>query len=69
MQFAHSLGEVVTAATAAGLTLIELVEHMNLSTDLGSGHGVRDGDGGYRLRVDGQEPALFTLRAERTAPS
>jgi SAM-dependent methyltransferase len=70
VQFAHSLGEVVTAATAAGLTLIELVEHMNLSTDLGSGYVVRDGDGRYRLRVDGQElPALFTLRAERTVPS
>jgi hypothetical protein len=27
VQFAHSLGEVVTAAAAAGLAIVELVEH------------------------------------------
>jgi hypothetical protein len=41
-----------------------------VSTDLCSSYAVREDDGRYRLRVDGQElPLLFTLRAARAATS
>ena len=64
--YAHSLGEVVTAAADAGLRVIRLVEH--LESPLGEdGGGVRETDGRHRLRLAGGYcvPVLYTLIAER----
>lgn len=64
--FAYSLGEVVTAAAAAGLAVAELVEHLDVSFDPRSGIVHRERDGRWRLRVDGQAlPTLYSLRAVR----
>jgi SAM-dependent methyltransferase len=65
--YAHSLGEVVTAAADAGLRVVRLVEH--LDSPLGAdGGGAREADGRHRLRVDGYcLPVLYTLIAERAA--
>jgi SAM-dependent methyltransferase len=78
VQFAHSLGEVVTAAVGAGLTCTYLEEHVSGSFNTGQFEGPED-DGRYRLRLgiglerDGvTEPAsplpvLFTMLATRTS--
>lgn len=65
VQFAHSLGEIVTAAAGAGLRVSRLVEHLDSPVDMADlGHP--DPDGRYRLRLDGQPvPMLFTLVAGR----
>jgi hypothetical protein len=65
--YAHSLGEVVTAAADAGLRVVTLVEH--LDSPIGeAGGGAREADGRHRLRVDGYcLPVLYTLIAERPA--
>ena len=74
VQYAHSLGEVVSAAVHAGLRCELLVEHTSGSFNTGQFEGPED-DGRYRLRLgqgatrDGvREPAcpmpvLFTLIA------
>jgi len=65
VQFAHSLGEIVTAAAGAGLRVLRLEEHLDSPTDLGRGNRP-DADGRYRFRVSGQSlPLLYTLIAER----
>jgi SAM-dependent methyltransferase len=67
VEFAYSLGEVVTAAADAGLTVVQLVEHLEASFDHRSGGVHQEPDGRWRLRVDGQAlPTLFTLRALRS---
>jgi SAM-dependent methyltransferase len=66
--YAHSLGEVITAAAGAGLCVVRLVEH--LDSPLGEdGGGVRESDGRHRLRLAGGYclPVLYTLIAERPA--
>ncbi len=66
VEFAYSLGEIVTAATDAGLVVSELAEHLDVSFDHRSGHVDREPDGRYRLRLCGEVvPTLFTLRAVR----
>lgn len=67
IQYAHSLGETVTAATSAGLRIVELIEHLDVAHDLyTSGAVAAERDGRYRLRVDGKQlSVLFTLRAVR----
>jgi SAM-dependent methyltransferase len=74
VQYAHSIGEVVTAAARVGLSCDHLVEHTSGSFNTGQFEGPED-DGRYRLRLgvgavrDGvAEPAcpmpvLFTLVA------
>jgi SAM-dependent methyltransferase len=63
--YAHSLGEVINAAIAAGLRIDALHEH------LGTDHDPRNllakgKDGRYRFEVSGQGlPVLFTLIATR----
>jgi SAM-dependent methyltransferase len=65
VQFAHSVGEIVTAAAGAGLRVLRLVEHLDSPVDLAV-LGQADPDGRYRLRHQGQPvPMLFTLVAER----
>ncbi|QXJ21295.1 class I SAM-dependent methyltransferase [Actinomadura graeca] len=69
VEFAHSLGEIVTAAVTAGLRVTRLEEH--LDTPLDPGWGRPPGPGGrHRLRVSGHDlPVLYTLLAERPAPA
>ncbi len=70
VEFAYSLGEVVTAAANAGLTIVELVEHLDISFDHRSGVVHQERDGRWRLRVDGQAlPTIYTLRAVRPGES
>ena len=69
IEWAHSIGEVVTAALGAGLTVVALGEHLDahssFRSDLLPGP---DEDGRYRLRIAGQPlPLLYSLVAERPA--
>lgn len=65
--WAHSLGEIVTAAVGAGFRVDALTEHMDSSFDE-AGQSALEPDGRWRLRVSGHAlPLLFTLRASRPA--
>ena len=78
VQYAHSVGEVVTAAASAGLALQHLEEHISGSFNTGQFDGPED-DGRYRLRLgvgaarDGVTspacpmPVLYTLIARSSA--
>jgi SAM-dependent methyltransferase len=66
--YAHSLGEVVSEAVAAGLRVDALEEHLDLDYDPRGEMLTREEDGRMRLRVGGETlPVLFTLRATRPA--
>ena len=66
VQYAHSLGEIVTAALGAGLRVTGLVEH--LDTPIPFGPAVPELDGRYRLRANGiAVPLAYTLTARRDA--
>jgi hypothetical protein len=66
--YAHSLGEIVSAAAAAGLRIDELNEHLRSSFEHRDEIPLREDDGWWRLRADGFPlPLLFTLRATRPA--
>jgi hypothetical protein len=66
VNYAHSLGEVVNAALAAGLKIEHLEEHLEADFDPRGSVLARDDDGRYRLRVDGELlPVLFTLVAAK----
>jgi hypothetical protein len=66
VNFAHSLGETVTAAIEAGLRIDSLTEHVETSKPPRPGIVPREADGRYRLRLDGQPlPILFTLLATK----
>jgi SAM-dependent methyltransferase len=66
--YAHSLGEIVNAALAAGLRIDALEEHLDTDADPRGSVAVREADGRYRMRLGGVQPLplLFTLRATRT---
>jgi hypothetical protein len=78
VQYAHSLGEVVTAAATSGLTCTYLTEHLSGSFNTGQFEYPED-DGRYRLRLgesferEGERhepeplPVLFTFLAQRDA--
>jgi SAM-dependent methyltransferase len=62
--YAHSLGEVVNAAIAAGLRIDALHEHTEADVDPRGDVLTRGEDGRYRLEVTGERlPVLFTLIA------
>lgn len=64
VNYAHSLGEIVSAAADAGLQIRRLVEHLDLSFEFRRGIVSRESDGRFRLRVGGEAlPVLFTLIA------
>jgi SAM-dependent methyltransferase len=66
VNFAHSLGETVTAAVEAGLRIDSLIEHLEASMSPRPRLVPRDPDGRYRLRLEGQPlPILFTLLATK----
>jgi SAM-dependent methyltransferase len=70
VQYAHSLGEIVTAAADAGLAVMRLVEHLDWPLLPPGAGAVRDPDGRWRLHLGGQDlPVLFTLIAEKPAPA
>jgi SAM-dependent methyltransferase len=61
--YAHSLGEIVNAALAAGMRVERLDEHLEADFDP-RGDILAGDDGLYELRVDGERlPLLFTLVA------
>lgn len=65
VQYAHSLGEIVTAAATADLRVRRLEEHLDSPMDLGRGLPAGP-DGRYRFEVTGRRlPLLYTLIAER----
>ena len=64
--YAHSLGEIVTAAIEAGLRVDALHEHLETDFDPRGDVLARSEDGRYRLPLgDEQLPVLFTLLATR----
>jgi SAM-dependent methyltransferase len=64
--YGHSIGEIVTAAVAAGLRIDALTEHLRCSFEHRNAIPVREDDGWWRPRADGMPlPLLFTLRATR----
>jgi SAM-dependent methyltransferase len=66
VNYAHSVGEVVNAALAAGLRIEHLEEHVEADFDPRASLLPRDDDGRVRLRVDGELlPFLFTLVAAK----
>ena len=66
IQFTHSLPEIASAASAAGLHVAQLLEHTAASDGLCNDRWKRESDGRFRRRVDGQaQPVLFTLVAQR----
>jgi len=67
--YAHSLGEVVTAALDAGLRIDALAEHLDADADPRGRVAAREADGRVRARLAGSAPLplLFTLRAAKPA--
>jgi SAM-dependent methyltransferase len=66
IEFAHSLGEVVTACIRAGLVVDALHEAVETDREHRGGLLPPDEDGLYRLRVSGEVlPLLYTLLAHR----
>lgn len=69
VQYPHSLGEIVTAAAGAGLTVKHLGEHIAAEFDP-RGILQRSDDDLYRLPFgDSHLPVLFSLRARARSPS
>jgi SAM-dependent methyltransferase len=66
IEYAHSLGEVVSAAIAAGLRIDALEEHLDADFDPRGDVLEQGDDGRFRLIVDGERlPVLYTLIASR----
>jgi SAM-dependent methyltransferase len=68
VEYAHSLGELVSAAIGAGLRIERLAEHLDLARDPRGDSGLleRESDGRLRLRLDGEAlPLAYTLIARR----
>ncbi|WP_225731382.1 MULTISPECIES: class I SAM-dependent methyltransferase [unclassified Nocardia] len=66
--YAHGIGEIVTAAAAAGLRIDSLTEYMDRAeASPRSGNPLtRNADGRYQLLIDGEAlPVSFSLRATR----
>lgn len=66
VQFAHSVGEVVTAAVGAGLLIEYVGEHVEAETEVGRGLLRPEADGLIRWRIDTELlPILFSIRARK----
>jgi len=64
--FAHDLGEIVTTAVRAGLTVTALTEHTSAEFDPTGWLLQKESDGAWRVRSDGVAlPVLFTLLASK----
>lgn len=66
VQYAHSLGEIVTATAGAGLRVRALLEHLDSPIEV-AGFGAPKGDDGrFRRTLDGYPvPLLYTLIADK----
>ncbi len=68
VQYAHSLGEVVTAAVDAGLVVRWLAERTDAPRDYRGELPGPEADGRFRLRLGGEPiPMLYSLVADRPA--
>ena len=66
INYAHSLGEVVSAAVRSGLRVDALHEHLDTAFDPRGNVLVRESDGRFRLRVGEHPlPVLYTLLATK----
>jgi hypothetical protein len=66
VNYAHSLGEVVSAAVRAGLRVDALHEHLDSDFDPRGSVLTQEDDGRYRLRLGEHPlPLLFTLLATK----
>lgn len=64
--FAHDLGEIVTTAVRAGLTVTALTEHTSAEFDPTGWLLHEESDGAWRVRSDGVAlPVLFTMLATK----
>lgn len=69
IQYGHSLGEIVTAAIAAGLRIQALHDHLEVDSDPRGDALAPSPDGDLCLQISGQRlPNLFTLIAGRPGP-
>lgn len=68
VEYAHGLGEIVTAAVGAGLRIDALTEWLDEAFDPRGGILAVEDDGRLRLRLGGGHPLplTFSLRATRT---
>ena len=65
IEFSHSLGEIVTAAATAGLTVTRLLEPPDADHD-GRGLAAKGPDGRYRVEIQGRWiPVVYALAAAR----
>jgi SAM-dependent methyltransferase len=68
VEWAHSLGEVVTAAAAAGFVVERLTEEVVVESEASRGVLPRGADGLFRWERDGELlPVMFTLTARKPA--
>jgi SAM-dependent methyltransferase len=66
VQYAHSLGELVSAAVQAGLRVERLEEHTAIDFDPRGGDLTREDDGQFRVRLGAEAlPVAYTLIARR----
>jgi SAM-dependent methyltransferase len=67
IEYAHGLGEIVTAAVTSGLRVDALTEWLDETFDPRGGILAADDDGRFRLRLDGgfPLPLTFALRATK----
>lgn len=62
VQYAHGLGEIVTAAARAGWRILHVEEATSASFDFRGDLGAPEEDGRYRLRLGAESlPLLYTL--------
>lgn len=66
VDYLHGLGEIVTAAARAGLTVTSLTEHLREDQEHRTGVLTPDQDGRFALRIAGQDlPVTYALHARR----
>lgn len=64
VQYLHTLGEIVSTAAEAGLSVDFLHEHLDVSHGLCNEQLTREEDGRFRRRIDGYPlPVLYTMIA------
>ena len=68
IEYAHGLGEIVTAAVGAGLRIDTLTEWLDEAFDPRGGILAVEDDGRFRLRLGGGQPLplTFSLRATKS---
>ncbi|HET6713944.1 MAG TPA: class I SAM-dependent methyltransferase [Actinomycetota bacterium] len=68
VEYAHGLGEIVTAAVGAGFRIDALTEWLDETFDPRGGILTAENDGRFRLRLGGGHPLplTFSLRATKT---